>query len=652
MNDDDDFERIAAEAQWLIENPQFEEKPASIEEFLGERYLNIERGVRAGIKQALVDVFGEEVQTNRIAKYEKAMLTGAIGIGKSTFASIALPYMVHWVLCLKDPQEYFKLLPGSRIAFMMMSTSERQARDVIFTDVFERIKHSKWFMEKYPYDDKYTKVIKFPKNVWILPGDSKETTFEGYNILGGILDEMDSHTVTKDKDYADVGYNTIEGRMRSRFGRRGLIIPIGQMKKATGFAARKYAEFQTDPDAFTVRMTLWESHGWEWEETDLDGSAKKIYLDENGQPDYFYYDFKRRQFIPKGVGDMLPDSQTIIKIPKYYEKDFRNRPEKSLKDLAGIPPAVSDPFISLVDKIELCRDRWIEDSFPGAEIEPSLDLSEFSPVTYSSHRPEFAPWFTNKAIMDRRRRVIHIDIAYSSEGDALGMAMGHIAGIANDDDEDKKPIIKFDFLLRIKAPAGTEIILGDVRRIIYYVRDELKFRISKVTYDGFESTDSVQQLRKKRIDAEKVSMDKSTLPYEDLRDAIYEERIMFPPYITEINRGDVDRVEIAIKELSELQDTGRKVDHPPTGSKDVADAMAGVTHELIGDRRYARGVLSLDVARQQRAQKTGTDDAFTMAMPDPTSSIGTVDDMLKRATEMGQPGSGFGITIPQHLRSR
>lgn len=634
----DKLQKEIDDAIWIVQNPQFEEKPANITEFLGPGYLDIIQGIRPGVLQALIDIFGEEVQTNKIADYERAMVTGAIGIGKSTLASIALPYMVHWVLCLRNPQEFFGLLPGSRIAFMMMSTSEQQAREVIFGDVFARIRYSAWFRDNYPHDKLVKKQIKFPqKDIWILPGDSKETTFEGYNILGGILDEADSHMVTKEKDYAEVGFSTIEGRVTSRFGHKGLVIVIGQMKKATGFAARKYAEFSADPNAYTMRMTIWESRGWDYEE-----DGKKVFLNEDGSRNSFYYDYKRRTFIPKAVGDLLPQSNTIIEIPEYYRHNFQRGPEKALKDLAGIPPKVSDPFISLVDKIESCRERWIERYFPGEE---SDDLSVFSPVDTSSVNPTFAPWFSNVQNADPRRRALHVDIAYSANGDSLGMAMGHIAGLKEDIDGEEKPIIVFDFLLRFHAAAGQEILLSDVRKIIYHLRDNLKFRVTKVTYDGFESTDSVQQLRKKKFIAEKASVDKSTLPYEDLRDAIYEERLEFPPYITELNRGDDDLVEIALKELSELQDTGKKIDHPVKGSKDVADSMAGVVHELIGDRKYRRGVASLNVVRSQSA--TGTDDARAAEIlsytqtPNLPPLIPSVDRL-----------SDLGIVIPMHLRPR
>src|SRR6059058_4645993 len=106
----------AQEAMWLIQHPAFRERPATLEEFLGPEYLDIEGMVRPGIKDALIKIFGKTMRGDKISKAERAMITGAIGIGKTTLASIALPYMVHWVLCLNNPQKFYNLLPGSRIA--------------------------------------------------------------------------------------------------------------------------------------------------------------------------------------------------------------------------------------------------------------------------------------------------------------------------------------------------------------------------------------------------------------------------------------------------------------------------------------------------------------------------------------------------------
>jgi hypothetical protein len=613
-----DSDAIERETKFLLDNPHFKERPASILEFLDTGYLEISKRVRPGIKQALVDIFGNEVNPHKIAIVQRSMLTGAIGIGKTTFSSIAIPYMVHWVACLEDPQGWYDLLPGSRIAFMQMSTSEDQAKEVVFGDIKARINHSPWFIENLPMDPAFKNQIRFPGDIWVLPGDSAETTFEGYNILGGILDEADSHKKTKEKDYAEVGYDTINSRIESRFEDQGLIIVIGQMKRADGFAARKYKEFKKDPQAHTVRMTIWESLGWER-------------FTKDGKRDSFWYDARRKEIIPTGVAGLVKNDN-LIEVPNIYLPSFRNNPEKALRDLAGIPPSTEDPFISLVSKIDAARDRWI------------ADHGDESPVGDNPSRPEFAKWFTGAG--DPRKRVIHLDLAYSADGDALGFAMGHVSKLVEREDE-LKPYITIDCLVRWKAMPGTEIFLQDVRRIIYDLKDERKFRIIKVTMDGFQSTDTRQQLQKKRFLVDNVSVDKSTLAYEDLRDALYEDRIEFPPYMTYINKGDVDRVEILPQELMGLTHDGRKVDHPPDGSKDVADAVAGVTVTLMGDRMYRKGVVSLDAARERREQRaTGT-----TGTPESSSIFSPGSGLGLQAPIPPTGGSGaFGLAIPKRLQ--
>jgi hypothetical protein len=620
--------RIAKEAKFLLDNPHFQERPASIEEFCGPGYLDIAKKVRPGLMKALKDIFGEDVNPHRIGNFERAMITGGIGIGKTTFASIALPYMAHWVLCLKDPQDYFELLPGSRIAFMQMSTSEKQAMEVIFGDIKARIQHSEWFVKNYPMDPKYTKQIRFSRDIWILPGDSSETTFEGYNILAGILDEMDSHTITKDKDYADVGFDTIHSRIASRFiddttnGHKGLLICIGQMKKGNGFAARKYQEFLNDDRAYVVRMTIWESLGWH------------RFTKPDGTRDSFFYDTKRKSIIPRDLAAVVTNGD-LIEVPNAYLKDFSNNPEKALKDLAGIPPATNDPFISLTHKVELARDKWNE-RYPGVG----------SPVDDNPTRPVFAPWF--KANGDPRRRAVHLDIAVSGEGDALGLAMGHIEDIVEVEGE-KMPYIVIDMLYRVKAMPGTEIMLSDVRRVLYDLKQELGFRIIDVTMDGFQSTDTMQQLRKRKFKVDYLSVDRSTLPYEDLREAIYDERIEFPEYLTYRNKGDDKKVEILVEELINLTHDGKKVDHPPSGSKDLADAVAGVTSTLRGDRGYRKGVTSINAeqrAEQYEAlQRTGTD-ASGVVLPFPGAGGGL------QAPPPPSAGGLMGLSIPPRLQPR
>jgi hypothetical protein len=572
------YDDIKRNLEFIQKYPWFAERPASIMEFLGPQYLNIEKRVRPGIKEELLTIFGPEPNPRRVALFEEAMFTGAIGIGKTTMASIVIPYMVHHTLCLEDPQDFYELMSGSRIAFMQMSTSDSQAKETLFGDIKARIQYSPWFMQGWMYDKDYKNQLRFPKDIWVLPGNSQETTFEGYNILGGILDEADSHKVTEEKDYADQGFTTIDSRIRSRFQDRGFLMVVGQMKKADGFAARKYKDMQKKAKAHTVRMTIWESLGWQ-----------KFTLPD-GTRDSFFYDTHRKVVVPKEAVPLLKNTEYLIEIPRVYQDPFENAPEKALRDLAGIPPAIDDPFISLVDRITAAQDKWVE------------IFGQETPVDRGLYRPQFHDWFTAK---DGLKRALAIDTAVSDTGDALGMAMGHVREVVDIDGE-LKPFIVYDFLMRIKAAPGTEIILADVRQIVYHLIDDLNFKIKTVTMDGFQSTDTLQQFRKRRINADYLSVDRQKLPYEDLREAIYEFRCAFPRYMVNLIKGDNDATNIAFKELSELQDTGKKIDHPPSGSKDVADAMAAVAYMLMGDRSFRKGVTSISFAQpDEQSQPVG-----------------------------------------------
>lgn len=583
----------------------------------------------------------------------------------STAASIILTYCVHWVQCLKDPQGFFNLMPGSRIAFMMMSTSERQAREVLFGDVKARVVHSPWFQRFCKFDPQFKNQLRFPRDIWIVPGGSEETRFEGVNILAGVIDESDSHRATDRKDYAEEGLNTIYSRISSRFTdpetnqNRGLIVVIGQMKSATGFMHRIFTEWSDDPEAATRRMTLWEALGWhKFTENPDDIKAGR----ETAPRKSFVYDVERKKIVPTdearsaGIDFVTPDSG-YIEVPTTYLPEFRRDPVKALRDLAGIPPEANDPFIALPDRILACQEHW---------------HSRFGDDPRCGDEPTW-PTLRVPRSRDATKRVMHLDLAVSGAGDALGLAMGHIAGIVEVDGEEK-PLIVFDLLMRIHAPSGGEIILGDVRRVIYRLVRDLDYPVKLVTADGFSSIDTLQQLRKQHINADYLSVDKTKQPYEDLREAIYDERVLFPRYMARLREGDTDPVNIAYRELSQLSDTGMKIDHPSTGqgSKDVADAMAGVVHVLMSQVQYRRGALpvahpnpSLEAPRSDEvaAESLGPertiadlvlgqrDEPSPWAAGDPTGGTPSFEDWLARYQPSSAPaGASPIVELPRRAQ--
>jgi len=113
------------------------------------------------------------------------------------------------------------------------------------------------------------------------------------------------------------------------------------------------------------------------------------------------------------------------------------------------------------------------------------------------------------------------------------------------------------------------VSFADVRAWILRLANEFKFNIASITYDGFQSRESIQILSGLGFHTYANSVDKSLQPYEYLRDCLYEGRITFAP----AEPG----VELLRRELVglEMRQDRRKVDHNPSFSKDCADAVCG-----------------------------------------------------------------------------
>jgi hypothetical protein len=114
-----------------------------------------------------------------------------------------------------------------------------------------------------------------------------------------------------------------------------------------------------------------------------------------------------------------------------------------------------------------------------------------------------------------------------------------------------------------------EIEFENIRKLFYALREQ-GVNLKWISFDSYQSTDSMQILRQKGFITGPVSMDKTTLPYEVIKTAFYDGRVTAPKH------------EKALSEIIRLErnpQTGL-IDHPPNFSKDCADAVAGVVYGL------------------------------------------------------------------------
>ena len=160
-------------------------------------------------------------------------------------------------------------------------------------------------------------------------------------------------------------------------------------------------------------------------------------------------------------------------------------------------------------------------SFPLRSSSPYFEnLNKIKESVFNRHNPfNHDTWkFDNEfRCEDDFIRFIHVDLGQKK--DACGFSMCHVNNwievletkIIDDHsytDRVLRPYFYFDFIARLKAPKGGEIIFDDIRQLIYEL-DQKGFPIGLITYDRFGSIDSIQILRREGYIVGNLSMDRT-----------------------------------------------------------------------------------------------------------------------------------------------
>lgn len=93
-------------------------------------------------EEKLKDIFPDNITT----RYNTIILTGAIGLGKSTVAVICQLYLLYRLLCLKDPYLHYGMQPIDKITISLMNITIENAKGVALDKMNQMILSSEWFM--------------------------------------------------------------------------------------------------------------------------------------------------------------------------------------------------------------------------------------------------------------------------------------------------------------------------------------------------------------------------------------------------------------------------------------------------------------------------------------------------------------------------
>ena len=273
--------------------------------------------------------------------------------------------------------------------------------------------------------------------------------------------------------------------------------------------------------------------------------------------------------LPKEVLDK------IRAIPMDFYKDFKSNLIPSIQDIAG--ESVSGEG-KLFNNRELFKKAIIVEDTP-AFIKNSFTIStklETRPQDFIN--PEWQPKQPEKL------RFMHIDQGITS--DHYGVSSCYVDRVEIAEDETVKLHIAYDFIIDIippKPPAKVDI--SKVRSLIPWLSQNKGINWGKITYDQFQSQESMQELDKAGFPVDYQSVDKTDEAYLLLVDYLYEERIKFP-YNEEFEFNLFNVVHLRSK---------HKVDHTGEGRKDISDSVVGSLFNAVKSDVYQSELVQKDI---------------------------------------------------------
>lgn len=488
-------------------------------------------------------------------KYTEAVLTGAIGAGKTTLALWTLAYQLYVLSCYRKPHQMFDLDPTHEIAMVFQSLNKDLAKTVDYRRFRAMIEESPYFKKHFDFDHDLQSEMKFPNQIVVKPISGYETGALGQNVIGGLIDEMnfmahvENSKMAPDRglyDQAVSNYESIARRRESRFLQMGelpgMLCLVSSSRYRGQFTDQKIAERNAgNPRIFVYHRTVYEVRPERFSQECFE---------------VFPGDEVRKPFIVTEQSPCPPELQDrLIRVPVDFRRSFEQDLLNALRDIAGVSTTAVHPFILDPEKVVMCFGR--KPSVFGRDV-----------VDFVQTKAQILPSrFDSRAFP----RFVHLDLAVTQ--DSAGFCMGYVERFVKIERGQNQieilPVIVIDGILEIRPPIGGEIQFEKIRELIYTITS-LGVPIRWVTCDSYQSRDMVQILRHKGYTTGIQSIDVDTKPYDVLKNTLYDGRLLAPPD------------PITMRQILQLERDVRKgkIDHPPNGAKDKSDALAGVVYGL------------------------------------------------------------------------
>lgn len=532
-----------------LDDSPFEETPVDLETFLGPDYLG-EHFVLSEIQTDMVQcmsqiyklddlirLYGVEEGTYIYKKYTKKEVIFELGkgAGKDFSSTVGCAYLVYKLLCLKDPAVYFGKVPGDAIDIINIAINAEQAKNVFFKGFLNRIKRSPWFKGRY---QEYSNYVAFDKEITVYSGHSERESAEGLNLILAILDEisgfnMNNNSGNQNAKTSQAIYGAFRGSVDSRFPDYGKVALLSFPRYKGDFISSHYDEMVTEKYVEKREHTFVIDN-------DLPPTPDNTFKIEWDHDVITKYKIPGKIYAVKACSWEANPGRDV----EDYRDAFLVNPADAYQRFACMPEGIEGGLFKNLDALQ-----------------STMMLT--NPI--SSNQVLNASWKPDPEIT----YYLHADLAQKQDRCAVAMAhvdkfikMGVYGG-----NEWIAPHVTVDFVVWWDNKPTDPLDLSVVAEWIIGLKRR-GTNIGMVTTDRWNSVDFQKQLRSVGIKTDTLSV--ARREYDDMVLTVYDDRVMMPA------------LDILFSELSQLRIINdKKVDHPRSGGKDLADATCGAIHNAI-----------------------------------------------------------------------
>lgn len=646
----------------------FKAKPPTPAEFLTEKYIgNQAESTYEWARDVFIDFM------DPLKPYRTLVLAQHIGSGKSTLSTLIQLFISTHYAMMWHPWKYFNLAPSSVFTQCLGAWNQKKASELLVEPFVQILEQSPYFKRVRTHTDLVdaagedlaehicwttstpTSVLSMQNgvNYKIIAGAG---SILGQNIISAVISEMTMFTEngwTNDQVFKFFTKlrKRIDSRMKGNYYGR-MIIDSQPNTLESVIDDWIWNEAPKSSENYIVTGSRWKffpqefPYAWKSERKNwksmADGSVSttKDAIKKALDQDCLKKDFNKKQTFPifKGTNGQPPkvveseseltmyEPRDIIWAPTTQVTSNGNKsmldaalesPIEFLRDQCGIPSGTPDRIFYNKQTVEDCFENNLRNMF-GHITAPAEEEPEH--LIWNQIKDKFFNKIIDKYYFYYEPgipRVVSVDQSYA--GDVTSIAMTHVERDSErKDDVTGEPVKVFvtDFIITI-IPKGGIINLDAIKCFIWDLVSLGNIKIKHVSYDGFQSQPSIQFLKRKGIEVDYLSVDKTNEPYLNFIDyvqhkrwfagkCIYMKNNMLSLHFEKRKQGKgTTKVDHFNGEIYTDGNGDWNTDMRGTNAKDAADAVTG-TIELINryENEFVPYVVWKPLALNDRSYET------------------------------------------------